>query len=174
MMHSHSGCCRVERTLRSRNAARASEKGEVLLGQGNHNSNNTHSSSSSSSSNDTNNNTNNDTSNNSSNNSSNNVLLRGVGTLRDSFPPNASVQRQPGDLTIHTKKRFLRAGFLGAPPISLRASEPHKVLLDEAAKVLFCWQPLRFNAINIIIIIIITITIIIIIITCVYIYIYIY
>ena len=47
------------------------------------------------------------------------VLLRGVGALRYSFPPNASVQWQPGDLTIHTKKWFLGAGFLGAPPISL-------------------------------------------------------
>ena len=47
-------------------------------------------------------------------------LLRGVGTLRDYFPPNTSVQWQPGDLTIHTKEWFLGAGFLGAPPISLR------------------------------------------------------
>ena len=47
------------------------------------------------------------------------VLLRGVGTLRCYFPPSASVQWQPGDLTIHTKKCFLGAGFLGAPPISL-------------------------------------------------------
>ena len=47
------------------------------------------------------------------------VLLRGVGTLRDLFPPNASVQWQPDGLTIHTKKWFLGAGFLGAPPISL-------------------------------------------------------
>ena len=30
-----------------------------------------------------------------------------------------SVQWQPDGLTIHTKKRFLGAGFLGAPPISL-------------------------------------------------------
>ena len=47
------------------------------------------------------------------------VLLRGVGTLRYYFPPNASVQWQPGDLTIHTNKWFLGAGFLGAPPIFL-------------------------------------------------------
>ena len=47
------------------------------------------------------------------------VLLRGVGILRYDFPPNASVQWQPGDLTIHTKKSFPGAGFLGAPPISL-------------------------------------------------------
>ena len=48
------------------------------------------------------------------------VLLRGVGTLRYRFPPNASVQWQPDGLTIRTKKSFLGAGFLGAPPISLR------------------------------------------------------
>ena len=35
-------------------------------------------------------------------------------------PRNASVQWQPGGLTIHAKKWFLGAGFLGAPPISLR------------------------------------------------------
>ena len=34
-------------------------------------------------------------------------------------PPNASVQWRPDCLTIHTKKWLLRAGFLGAPPISL-------------------------------------------------------
>ena len=44
---------------------------------------------------------------------------RGVGTLRYYFPPNASAQWQPDGLTIHTKKWFLGAGFLGAPPISL-------------------------------------------------------
>ena len=32
------------------------------------------------------------------------VLLRGVGTLRYVFPPDASVQWQPDGLTIHTKK----------------------------------------------------------------------
>ena len=47
------------------------------------------------------------------------VLPRGVGTLRDLFAPSASAQWQPDGLTIHTKKRFLGAGFLGAPPISL-------------------------------------------------------
>ena len=47
------------------------------------------------------------------------VLLRGVGTPRYLFPPNASVQCQPDGLTIHTNMRFLGAGFLGAPPISL-------------------------------------------------------
>ena len=47
------------------------------------------------------------------------VLLRGVGTLRYVFPPNASLQWQPGGLTILTKQWFLGAGFLGAPPISL-------------------------------------------------------
>ena len=35
-------------------------------------------------------------------------------------PPHASVQWQPDGSTIHTKKWFLGAGFLGAPPISLR------------------------------------------------------
>ena len=39
------------------------------------------------------------------------VLLGGVGTLRYYFPPNASVQWQPGDLTIHTSKCFLGARF---------------------------------------------------------------
>ena len=48
------------------------------------------------------------------------MLLRGVGTLRFVSPPNASVQWQPDGLTIHTKKWFLEAGFLGAPPISLK------------------------------------------------------
>ena len=38
-------------------------------------------------------------------------------------PPNASVQWQPDGLTIHTNKWFLGAGFLGAPPISLRIEE---------------------------------------------------
>ena len=46
------------------------------------------------------------------------VLLRGVGTLRYVFLPNASVQWQPDGLTIHTKKWLLGAGFIGAPPIS--------------------------------------------------------
>ena len=44
------------------------------------------------------------------------VLLGGVGTLRYSFPPNAPVQWQPDGLTIHTKKWFQGAGFLGSPP----------------------------------------------------------
>ena len=39
-----------------------------------------------------------------------------VKTLFVRCPP---VQRQPDGLTIHTKKWFLGAGFLGAPPISL-------------------------------------------------------
>ena len=47
------------------------------------------------------------------------VFLRGVGTLRYLFPPNASVLWQPRGLTIHTKTWFLGAGCLGAPPISL-------------------------------------------------------
>ena len=51
-------------------------------------------------------------------------LLRGVGTLRYLFPPNAYVQRQPGGLTIHAQKWLLGAGFLGAPPISLRYGAP--------------------------------------------------
>ena len=46
------------------------------------------------------------------------VLLRGAGTLRYLFPPSASAQWQPDDLAIPTKKWFLGAGFLGAPPIS--------------------------------------------------------
>ena len=56
------------------------------------------------------------------------VLLRGVGTLRHFFPPDASLQWQPDGLTIHTQRWFLGAGFLGAPPIYLirvpGASEP--------------------------------------------------
>ena len=48
------------------------------------------------------------------------VLLSGVGTLRCLFSPDASLQWQPGGLTIHTNKWFLGAGFLGAFPISLR------------------------------------------------------
>ena len=36
----------------------------------------------------------------------------------------ASVQWQPDGLTIHAKKWFLGAGFLGAPPISLRSTCP--------------------------------------------------
>ena len=52
------------------------------------------------------------------------VLLRGVGTLRYSFLPNASVQWQPDGLTIHTKRWFPGAGFLGAPPIFLVARGP--------------------------------------------------
>ena len=45
------------------------------------------------------------------------VLLRRVGTLRYFLPPSASVQWQPDGLIIHTKKWFLGAGLLGAPPI---------------------------------------------------------
>ena len=48
------------------------------------------------------------------------VLLRGVGTLRSSFPPNASVQWQPDGWKIDANKWFLGAGFLRAPPISLQ------------------------------------------------------
>ena len=68
------------------------------------------------------------------------VLLRGFGTLRCVVLPNASVQWQPGDLTIHTDKRFLGAGFLGAPPISLQVADVTPALaawnqarLDEGA-----------------------------------------
>ena len=50
------------------------------------------------------------------------MLLRGVGTLRYFCPPNASVQGQPDGLTIHAKKWFLGAVFLGAPRISLTQS----------------------------------------------------
>ena len=39
------------------------------------------------------------------------------------FPPSAPVQWQPDGLTIHTKKWFLGAGFLGAPAISLIPSQ---------------------------------------------------
>ena len=65
------------------------------------------------------------------------LLPRGAGRLREGIreggsasrrgwhstifvPTNASVQWQPGDLTIHTKKWFSGPGFLGAPPISLQ------------------------------------------------------
>ena len=51
------------------------------------------------------------------------VLLRGVGTLRR-VSPHASGQWQPDGLTIYTKKWFLGAGFLGAPPMSLTLSLP--------------------------------------------------
>ena len=46
------------------------------------------------------------------------VLRRGVSTLRYVCPTNASVQWQPGGLTVRAKKWFLGAGFLGAPPIN--------------------------------------------------------
>ena len=48
------------------------------------------------------------------------VLLRGIGTLRHFFPQDASVQWQPDGVTIHPRKWFLGAGFLGAPPVSLK------------------------------------------------------
>ena len=56
------------------------------------------------------------------------MLLRGVGTLRYFSPPNASVQWQLDDLTIHTENWLLGAGCLGAPPISLAqtASAPQE------------------------------------------------
>ena len=46
-------------------------------------------------------------------------------------PPSASVQWQPDGLTIHTKKWFLGAGFLRAPPISL--NEGLRVVCTRAA-----------------------------------------
>ena len=51
--------------------------------------------------------------------------------------PNASVQWQPDGLTIHIKMWFLGAGFLGAPPISLK--QPAFVLEppDEDSKASF-------------------------------------
>ena len=52
------------------------------------------------------------------------VLPRAVGTRRDFFPPSASLRWQPDGLTIHTNKWFLGAGFLGAPPVSLRLEDP--------------------------------------------------
>ena len=42
---------------------------------------------------------------------------RGRHSTMISFPPKASVQWQPDGLTVHAKKWFLGAGFLGAPPI---------------------------------------------------------
>ena len=54
------------------------------------------------------------------------MLLRGVGTRRYFFPPNASVQWQPDGSTIRTKEWFLGAGFLGAPPISLERVRPFR------------------------------------------------
>ena len=67
------------------------------------------------------------------------MLLRGVGTLPCFFsPPNASVQWQPDGLTIHTKKWFPGAGFLGAPPISLDLSvsgrDGREPMLERAVK----------------------------------------
>ena len=41
------------------------------------------------------------------------------------------MQWQPGDLTIHTKKWFLGAGFLGAPPISLRSCTSRAASAEE-------------------------------------------
>ena len=55
------------------------------------------------------------------------VLLRGVGTLRYLSPADASAQWQPDGLTIRTNKWLLGAGFLGAPPISLRPCKPSRV-----------------------------------------------
>ena len=52
------------------------------------------------------------------------VLLRGVGTLRCSFPPNAAVQWQPDGLTVHTKKWFLGAGFWEHLPFLLSHHDP--------------------------------------------------
>ena len=61
------------------------------------------------------------------------VLLRGGRHSTISFDPSSVkallvkcpfVQWQPDDLTIHTNKWFLGAGFLGAPPISLTLGTP--------------------------------------------------
>ena len=62
------------------------------------------------------------------------MLLRGVGTLRYYFPPNASVQWQPDGLTIHTKKWFLGAGFLGSPPISLTLRRGFKTAASQVCE----------------------------------------
>ena len=51
--------------------------------------------------------------------------LGGVGTLRHFSPQTASVQWQPGDLTIHIKQWSLGARFLGALPICLSLSAQH-------------------------------------------------
>ena len=69
------------------------------------------------------------------------VLLRGVGTLRYDFPPKASVQWQPGDLTIHTKKWFLGAGFLGASPISLNDGCTSSVVACACARAVLRGRP---------------------------------
>ena len=68
------------------------------------------------------------------------VLLRGVGTLRYVFPPSASVQRQPDGLTTHANKWFLGAGFLGAPPISLKGVT--RSALARHSDVTVCARPL--------------------------------
>ena len=49
--------------------------------------------------------------------------------LYDICSPSASVQWQPDGLTIRAKKWFLGAGFLGAPPISLRNVFPFLPIL---------------------------------------------
>ena len=61
------------------------------------------------------------------------MFLRGVGTQRFLFSPDASVQWQPDGLTIHINKWFLGAGFLGAPPISLIEPERGHVALNRGA-----------------------------------------
>ena len=54
-------------------------------------------------------------------------------------PRNAFVQWQPDGLTIHTKKWLLGAGFLGAPPMSLKwclvPSVRHALILGEGGQV---------------------------------------
>ena len=42
-------------------------------------------------------------------------IIRGSALYDMAFPLDASVQWQPDDLTIHTDKWFLGAGFVGAP-----------------------------------------------------------
>ena len=61
------------------------------------------------------------------------MLLRGVGALQDllTLSENSACQVwQPDGLTIHAKKWFLGAGFLGAPPISLKSCEASTAKLD--------------------------------------------
>ena len=82
------------------------------------------------------------------------MLLRGVGTTRYSFLPDASVQWQPDGLTIHSKKRFPGAGFLGAPPISptfafsdTHTHTPTYLMLSYVLSV-FCSNSYDFNLLS--------------------------
>ena len=65
--------------------------------------------------------------------------------------PNASVQWQPDGLAIPTKKWFLRAGFLGAPPISPVKLSWQKDLLGcgrsgDSTAVMFLGSPAQLAA----------------------------